>query len=190
MLHDSTITIQEGVNCKLLDDVRKDRGLTIKALAEGCKIAEGTVKNICNGTVTNPQICTLDAICKFLGIPIEQVLLGRDDKQTVMEVKAIKQEQVSVIALKEIYEQQMKETKEINEAHISNIRNHYEQHHEDLKENYERRLADKREIIEDTKARVKHLEKENLMYKLLFVALVLIVCLLEFMHPESGWIRF
>ena len=204
MLQNSTITIQEGVNCKLLDDVRKDRGLTIKALAEGCKIAEGTVKNICNGSVTNPQICSIYAICKFLCIPIEQVLLGRDDKQTVMEVKAIKQEQVSVIALKEIYEQQMKETKEINEAHISNIRTHYEQHRKDLTDNYEKRLADKMEIIDlltkenlKLKAQLEKKEHDTYIGNLirnciigLFVCGTIALLVLEFIYIEKGWITF
>lgn len=202
MLQDSTIIVQGGVNSKRLDDVRRERELTIKALADGCNIAEGTVKNICNGTVTNPQICTLDAICKYLGIPIESVLLGRDDKQTVMEVKAFKEEQVSVIALKEIYEQQMRETKELNEIHIENIRSHYKQHRDDLVENYEKRLADKREIIdlltlENDKLKIQIEKKErdtfigNLIRNCiigLFVCGAIALIILEFIYIEKGWI--
>lgn len=190
MIQETDFIIQEGINHAVLNQARMDLDMTIDALAKASAVPEGTVKNIVLGKTKNPQVCNLIPICRVLNVPIEDVLNDANAEKKAIENKGIKEEHISVIALKGIYEQQMRETKEINEAHISNIRNHYEQHHEDLKENYERRLADKREIIEDTKVRVKHLEKENLMYKLIFVALVLIVCLLEFTHPESGWITF
>lgn len=190
MNQESEFVVVEGIKHKVLDDARIALGLSISALADKVKMAEGTVKNIVQGRTKNPQVCSLLPICRELKVPIESVLEDAETEMKAIETKAIKEEQISVIALKEIYEQQMKETKETNEAHILNIRSHYEQHHEDLKENYERRLSDKRELIDDTKARCKQLERENSIYKVIFILLVLIVCILEFTHPESGWIRF
>ena len=190
MIQETEFIVQEGIKHEVLNGARMNLNLTIDDLAKKSKIPEGTVKNIVLGKTRNPQVCNLLPICKVLNVPIESIFEDDEEEKKAIETKAIKEENVSVIALKEIYEQQMKETKEINEAHISNIRSHYEQHHEDLKENYEKRLSDKREIIDDTKSRCKHLERENLIYKIIFIVLVLIVCILEFTHPESGWIRF
>ena len=190
MIQESEFVVVEGIKHKVLDDARNALGLSISALADKVKMAEGTVKNIVLGRTKNPQVGSLLPICKVLNVPIESILEDAETEMKAIETKAIKEEQISVIALKEIYEQQMKETKETNEAHIANIRQHYEQHHADLTQNYEKRLADKRELIDDAKARCNRLEKENLFYKMIFVALVLIVCILEFTHPESGWIRF
>ena len=73
-----------------------------------------------------------------------------------------------------------------------------------MKEHYEKRLADKREIIEILKeenakltTKLKEQEKSTKIGNLirngiiaLFVIGVIVLLILEFAHPEHGWIRW
>lgn len=101
--------------------------------------------------------------------------------------------EVSVLALKDIYEYQLSQIRKTSEEHIHNIRSHYEQHHEDLKENFEKRLADKREIIESHKEHITALEKDCRSHKIAFWVCVVVlvgILALEVMNPSLGWIKF
>ena len=192
----------DAINFEVLAAAMEELNITVEQLASRTSIAEGTVKNIVTGKTTHSSAQNVYAICKELNVPIEQVL-GYSVK-TAIEVKGAKENDVSILALKEIYESQRAETKEINEAHIANIRAHYEQHREDVKEHYEKRLADKREIIEILKeenakltAQIAKQEKSTQIGNLirngiisLFVLGVIVLLILEFIHPEHGWIRW
>jgi transcriptional regulator with XRE-family HTH domain len=194
--------IIDAINYEVLAKAMEDQNITVEQLAKRTLIAEGTVKNIVTGKTTHSSAQNVYAICKELGVPIEEVL-GYSVK-TALEVKGAKENDVSILALKEIYESQRAEMKEVNEAHIANIRAHYEQHREDVKEHYEKRLADKREIIEilkeeNAKLNIKLQEQEketktgNLIRNIIIAAFVLGVIVLlvfEFIHPEHGWIRW
>ena len=202
MVQSSNIILQEGINFKLLDDARLGKGWSITQTAEFCDVPEGTTKKILNGSTLNPGAENLGKLCRGLGVDMELVL--RQPEKTKIENQGIKMGDTSILALKEIYELNNTALKEINEAHIANIRSHYEQHHEDLKENLEKRLSDKREIIEILKEEnaslKKQLEKKendtkvgNIIRNLiigLFVIGSLFLLVLEFIHPEHGWIRF
>ena len=191
MIHTNDIKFQEGIDYKLLDDARKDRKWSVAQTAEFADVPEGTTKNILNGTTLNPGAESLGKLCRTLGVPMEKVL--RQDEKVEIENKGIKNDDTSVLALKEIYEMQNAALKEINEAHVANIRAHYEQHHEDLKENFERRLADKRELIESYKEHIETLEKDSRSHKIAFwiCATVLIAILIaEVMNPNLGWLRY
>ena len=110
-----------------------------------------------------------------------------------IENQGIKEENVPIIALKEIYENQIASIIRTNETHINNIRSHYEQHHEDLKINFEKRLADKREIIESYEAHIESLKKATLIFGIAFLVCCLIlitILILEVANPNLGWIRF
>ena len=193
---------EHGINYELLEEARNINDLTIEKLALLSAVPEPTVKNILSGKTTNPSIKNVGAIARVVGVPLEQVL-GYTPK-TIVENQALKDGDPAVLALKEVYEFQIATLKETNEAHITNIRAHYEQHHEDLRENYEKRLADKREIIDvlktenaELKNTIKKQEKEtrigNLIRNIIigaFVAGVIVLLYLEFIHPEHGWIRW
>jgi transcriptional regulator with XRE-family HTH domain len=191
MIPTNEIKLQEGIDFKLLDNARKDRKWSVPQTAEFADVPEGTTKNILNGTTLNPGAENLGKLCRTLGVPIEKVL--RQDERVEIENQGIKVGDVSVLALKDMYEMQMAAIRETNETHINNIRSHYEQHHEDLKENYERRLADKRELIDSYKEHIKTLEKENKHSKIAFwicVCVFIAVLIAEVMNPNLGWFRY
>lgn len=191
MIQTNEIKLQEGIDYKLLDDARKARNWSVAQTAEYADVAEGTTKNILNGTTLNPSAENLGKLCRTLGVPIEKVL--RQDEKVEIEKQGIKNNDASILALKEIYEIQISAMKETNEAHIGNIRSHYEQHHEDLKENYEKRLFDKRELIESYKEHISSLKTELLTFKIaLCVCIVVFIAVLiaELLNPDLGWFRF
>ena len=191
MIHTNDIKLQKGINYELLNEARIEKNLTMEKTAELADVPEPTVKNILTGKTKYPRSDNLDSICHVLGIPMEKAL--RQAEKTELENQGIKDGDLSVLALKEIYEMQLAATKEMNEAHIANIRAHYEQHHEDLKENYERRLADKRELIDTKDAHIKSLERSYLHSKVLsWICVSVLVALLiaEVMNPNLGWLRY
>lgn len=182
----------EGLNIKLLNDAKEDKGYSFATMEGLTQIAEGTLKNIFNGKVKNTSAQNLNKICKVLDVPLEKVL-GIEAVKHQIENKGIKEGDASVLALKEIYETQLAAFKENSEKHIENIRSHYEQHHEDLKENYEKRLADKRELIDSYKDHIKTLEKDCRSHKVAFwicVVFIVTFLVLEVMNPSLGWFRF
>ena len=178
MTQTNDIKFQEGIDYKLLDDARKDRKWSVAQTAEFADVPEGTTKNILNGTTLNPGAESLGKLCRILGVPIEKVL--RQDEQKEIEKQAIKENDASVLALKEIYEMQIATIKETSEVHIANIRAHYEQHHQDLTENYEKRLADKRELNEALKEQINDLEKSNKLKTVIIAGFVLLTVVLLF----------
>ena len=176
----STETLANYLNVK-----RVQAGLTFEAVASISNRPESTVKNLCTGKTEDPRLETVIPIMKAVGGSFDEMLFPEMTKDEVKEV--------SVLALKDIYEYQLTETKKTNEQHIHNIRLHYEQHHEDLKENFERRLADKRELIESYKEHIKSLEKDCRSHKIAFWICIVVfvgILVLEIMNPSLGWIKF
>ena len=168
--------------------LKERTGLSNEAIGKMCATPESTVKNICNAKTDNPGLFTAAPIIYGLGGSLDEMYLG-ESKETSQDV--------SYMALKEVYEAEINALKEINEIHISNIRSHYEQHREDVTTNYEKRLADKRELIELQNKHIQKLEesiksKTKIVFILssIFVLLFLVLLVLEFLHPEHGWIRF
>jgi predicted transcriptional regulator len=178
------------VNHAYLDKVRREKNLTCQDFEDAGICPKDTAKNILTGVTKNPRSDTLIAICEFLRISVEQAYVG--EKQ-VIEEKAIKEDNVSVLALKEIYEFQMANIKETNEAHINNIRSHYESHIADLKENFGHRSEDKREIIRMQDEHIKTLKNACVVLGIACsVCFIILVGLLiaEVMNPNLGWIKF
>ena len=161
---------------------REIKGLSISDLATKSNSAEGTVKNVCLAKADNPGLKTM--------IPIMEAVDGSFDEMLFHEKHKDKIDEGSIVAL-------MSAIRETNGEHVQDIRNHYQQHREDMKQNYETRLADKREIIDLQNAHIQKLE-ESIKSKTktivflcsIFVLLFLALLLLEFLHPEHGWIRF
>ena len=191
MTQSNDIKLQEGIDYRLLEEARKGRKWSVAQTAEYSDVPESTTKNILNGTTLNPGAESLGKLCRTLGVPIEKVL--RQDAQKEIEKQAIKNDDASILALKEIYEMQNTALKETSEMHIANIRSHYEQHHEDLVENFEKRLADKRELNDSLKEQIHDLKRANMIKNLiiaLFATLFVVLFIMEIMHPEHGWLRY
>ena len=202
MTHANELNLQKGIDCELLNAAKDAKDLTFEDIEKRTNISKDTVKNILTGKTKNPGVESLAPICRELGVSIEAVL--RQEEKREIEAQGIKNESAAVLALKEIYEAQMSAAKATSEAHIANIRAHYEQHHTDLVDNFEKRLSDKREIIEILKEENNELRKSlkkqaketgtgNLIRNIiiaLFVIGTIVLLVLEFIHPEHGWIRW
>ena len=184
------------MNREILNTARIRLGWSVEKLAEESKVPLQTVKNVLSGKTKNSRIDTFVPLAKAVGVPLE-VLFETDENNIINEEvidemveKVIEEEnvpEVSVIALKEIYEHQITIMKETNEAHIKNIREHYERHIAEIKEHYEKRLADKREHIDTIM-----LDKKWFRLASVFSVIVLlgVFFFIEFMTPGHGWFTF
>jgi transcriptional regulator with XRE-family HTH domain len=184
------------MNYKLLDNARIALEWSVQRTSDESNIPLQTVKNILSGKTQNSRMDTIFALAKALNVPIDKLFTNEDTQIIEEEViddmvnKVIdekKADEVSLIALKEIYEHQMVLMKEANEEHIKNIREHYERHIADLEKHYEKRLADKREHIETIL-----LDKKWFRLASVFsvFALLGVFFFIEFMTPGHGWFTF
>lgn len=192
MIPTTDTKLQEGIDYKLLDDARKDRKWSVSQTAEYADVPEGTTKNILNGTTLNPGAENLGKLCRTLGVPIEKVL--RQDEQKQIEKQGIKNDDASILALKEMYECQIAIINKSNEEHEKNLREHYErhiseqkEHMKEMKEHYEARLRDKREHIDTIMLDKKWFRLASVVGVIALIALFLLI---EFVTPGHGWFTF
>lgn len=194
-MENTIINSQKSINAPFLNQLRKDKDLTFADMENSTNISESTIKNILLGRTKNPGMESLIPICAVLGIPVEMAYeVGDiDGIKSKIENQGIKEENIPILALKDIYEHQIEIINATNEAHINNIRSHYEQHHKDLKENLEKRLSDKREIIDSQNEHIQTLKK-NLRTTIIALTVCLIafigLLIAEVMNPNLGWIQF
>lgn len=170
--------MNKEIVAKYLSSLKKNTGLTYDAIAKKVDKSESTVKNLCLGTVEDPRVDTVAMIVYALGGSMDEMLNPKESKDELKET--------SILALKDIYEDQLSTLKETHKEEIQSIRAHYEQHHQDLVDNFERRLSDKREIIDIQK-------KENIASKIVAWSLgIILIGLLiaEVMNPNLGWFRY
>ena len=156
-----------------LNTLKTQGNFTIEQISRLSGIPEPTVKNIFSGKTGSSRMETVAPIIKAMGGSLDTAY-GISKEEDI--------ESNSIIAIKESYEQRIK-----------NITEHFQQHHDDLQENYEKRLADKREIIESCNKHIQTLEKECRSSKIAFwicVAVFIAVLIVEVMNPDLGWIRY
>ena len=161
-----------------LTALRLKNDLTFEAIAEKSKRSVSTVKNLCTGKTEDPRLDTVAPIVYAMGGSIDEMYNPDKSKDEIKET--------TVLAMKDIYENQLNAIKESYDAQIINIRGHYEQHHQDLVDNFEKRLADKGEIIEMQK-------KENISSKIvawICGAILIGILVAEVMNPNLGWLRY
>ena len=170
------------MNAKLVAEyltaLRVKNDLTYEAVAEKSKRSESTVRNLCTGKTEDPRLDTVAPIVYAMGGSLDEML--NPDKSTD-EIK-----ETSILAMKDIYENQLNEIKASYDEQINNIRSHYEQHHKDLVDNFEKRLADKREIIEMQK--VEHKTSKIVAWVFGFILIALLIA--EVANPNLGWLRY
>ena len=56
-----------------INELRKMHGLTVEALAESAGVPISTVKKICAGITTNPNLETVKAIARALNCPLDSI---------------------------------------------------------------------------------------------------------------------
>ena len=168
----------EQLIAKYINKKRNDAGLTFGTIATQKNMSESTVKNLCYGTTDNPGIKTILPVMEAVGGSFDEMLYPDKTKDEVKEA--------SVLAMKDIYENQLNAIKESYDEQINNIRSHYEQHHQDLVDNFEKRLADKQEIIELQKA--EHKTSKKVAWALGIVLFLILIA--EVMNPNLGWVRW
>ena len=56
-----------------INDLRKQKGMTIEELAEKSRVPIGTLKKICAGITTNPNLDTVIAIAQALECKIDEL---------------------------------------------------------------------------------------------------------------------
>ena len=100
----------DGINYMLLNEARIAKHITFERLAIDTNVPEPTVKNIFLGKVKHPRQYSLEPLCEYLGVPIELVY-GYPEKKMI-ETKGIKEDDQAILALKEIYELQIKSINE------------------------------------------------------------------------------
>ena len=168
----------EQLIANYINKKRIDAGLTYENIAIESNISESTVKNICTGKTKNAGIETLLPIMEVVGGSFDEMLYPNKSKDEVKET--------SILAMKDIYENQLNEIKASYDEQINNIRSHYEQHHQDLVDNFEKRLADKKEIIEMQKK--EHRTSQIVAWVLGIILVGLLIA--EVANPTLGWLRF
>ena len=149
-----------------LKTLKTKGNFTIKTIADLSGIAEGTVKNIFDGTTGNPGIETISAIVLAMGGSLDAIYT---------EAKKDDVESNAVIAIKESYEQR-----------IEWLTEQYEHRLNEKDKHYERLLAEAEKHIETIK-----LDKR--WFRIGFVISVFIfamLCVAELLNPNLGWFRY
>ena len=154
---------------------REIKGLSISNLATNCKLAEGTVKNICLLKADNPEMKTM--------IPIMEEIDGSFDEMLFPEKFQERVTGDAVVAL-------MSAIRETNGEHVHDIRTHYDEHKKDIKDGYERIIKDKNEIIELQNTHIAKLEETSksktkiiIALSSIFIILFFGLFILEMLHP-------
>ena len=96
MIQTKEIILTEGIDIEPLEDARKALKWSIERTAQEAKLAEGTTKNILNGTTKNPGVETLRKICDALNVPID--IVAKSHKMSEIENKGAKADNTGVIA--------------------------------------------------------------------------------------------
>ena len=149
-----------------LNALKNQGNFTYETISNLSGIPEATVKNIFSGKTEDPRFETVSAIVASLGGSLDAIY-------TVAKKEDV--EANSVIALKEAYEQRLKETNE-----------HYQQRITDMKEHYEERITEINEHIATIQ-----LDKRWFRIATCICAFALVVLfIVEILTPGMGWFRY
>ena len=175
----------EQLIANYINKKRLEAGLTYEAIAIAKNISESTVKNLCTGKTQNPGIETVIPIMEAVGGSYDEMLFPDKTKDEVKET--------SLLAMKDIHEQQLQMVNETHAREMESVRSHYEQHHQDLTENFSKIEEQYEKRLEAEEKHIKKLEKSNhakTVIICLLASIPIILFILEILHPEHGWIRY
>ena len=168
-----------------LTALRLKNDLTFEAIAERSKRSVSTVKNLCTGKTEDPRLDTVAPIVYAMGGSIDEMYNPDKSKDEIKET--------SVLAMKDIYENQLHMANETHATEMERVRSHYEQHHYDLVENFKKVEEQYEKRLESEQKYSKKLEKSNHAKTIiigLLAAIPIVLFILEILHPEHGWIRY
>lgn len=149
-----------------LNTLKSQGNFTFETISNLSGVPESTVKNIFTGKTEDPRFETVSAIVKAMGGSLDAVysVAKKDDVEAN-----------SIIALKETYEQRLKEKDE-----------HYQQRIADMKEHYEERITEINEHIATIQ-----LDKRWFRIATCICAFALVVLfIVELITPGLGWFRY
>ena len=149
-----------------LNTLKTQGNFTIEAISNLSGVPESTIKNILNGKTEDPRFETVSSIVKAMGGSLDAIytIAKKDDV-----------EGNAVIAIKESYEQRIKELKEFYEQRIIETKKHYEE-----------RLTDKKDHIATIM-----LDKRWFRIATCICAFALVVLfIVELLTPGLGWFRY
>ena len=170
--------MDERLVANYLTKLRKDTGLTYKAIGEISDRSESTVKNLCEGKTEDPRLDTIAPVIYAMGGSLDEMFNPGKSKDAMKEI--------SVVSLKEAYEFQLATMKETNEMHIANIRAHYERHIDELKESHKK-------IEEHYEKHIATILLDKKWFRLGFCISIFIfaaLCVAELLNPNLGWFRY
>lgn len=149
-----------------LNALKNKGNFTYETISNLSGIPEATIKNIFSGKTEDPRFETVSAIVASMGGSLDAIYSAT--KKDDVEAN-------SVIALKETYEQRIKEIDE-----------HYKQRISDMKEHYEERITEINEHIETIQ-----LDKRWFRIATCICAFALVVLfIVELLTPGLGWFRY
>ncbi|MEE1048212.1 MAG: hypothetical protein U0M60_12415 [Clostridia bacterium] len=149
-----------------LETLKNKGNFTFATISNLSGVPEATVKNIFTGKTEDPRFETVSLIIKAMGGSLDAVysVAKKDDVESN-----------AVIAIKEGYEERIKE---INEHHRQRI--------EDMKEHYEQRIEEINEHIATIQ-----LDKRWFRIATCICATALVVLfVVELLTPGLGWFRY
>lgn len=150
-----------------LNTLKNKGNFTYETISNLSGIPEGTVKNIFSGKTDDPRFETVSAIVMAMGGSLDAIYCAT--KKEDVEANA-------VIAIKESYEQRIKELKE-----------HFEHRIAEKDKHYERLLLESEKHIDTIKLDKKWFRLASAFSVLALIGLFLFI---EFMSPGHGWFTF
>ena len=170
-----------------LNNLRKEKKLSLEYMSRAGNIALGTLKNFFYDKTKAPQIDTADAIAKMLGVSIDDIVYSdvEELKETIEEMD--NPDAISVIALKKIYEFQLDTITALHVKEKEDLHRYYQERISEIKTFYEDRLKDKNDHISTILLDKKWFRLAAVFGVLAILALFFFI---EFMTPGHGWFNF
>lgn len=115
-----------------LNQIRKDKKLSIAFMSDSLNVAEGTLKNFFYDRTSSTRVELAEPISKMLGVEVEDIIYSdvEELKETIEGMD--NPDAVSVVALQKIHKFQLATMQEMHELEIINARSHYEQNIREL----------------------------------------------------------
>lgn len=165
---------------KYLKALQNQGNFTIEEISKLSGIAEPTVKNVFSGKTESPGIDTLAPIIYAMGGSLDAAF-GRNKTESA--------DLNSAVAIKEIYEKYLIDTKDHYEHRLSELKEHYNElkaSNAEMKARHEERIAEINEHIQTIKLDKKWFRLATCILGLALVALLVA----DILAPGLGWFQY
>lgn len=163
-----------------LKALKNQGNFTFEDIANLSGIPEPTVKNIFSGKTETPGIDTVSRIVYAMGGSLDAIY-GHSKTESA--------DTNSVVAIKEIYEKYLIDTKDHYEHRLSELKEHYNElkaSNAEMKERHEERIAEINEHIKTIKLDKKWFRLATCILGLALVALLVA----DIIAPGLGWFQY